>query len=174
MLKKNQFGNSENLDRQRGGRIPRHLAHAGKVEAREGAAFLDTALGENPAPRLHHRLVAGAHAAQLQREVRFDTGREVSLAAGKNRPTAIGVLRIEQHLLEALFEVLVDRLHEVQEDDVLGIHLRVRFERGVPVALGMLLLDQRALRAIDGEIQFGGEFVALETDRARRATSYIL
>jgi hypothetical protein len=51
-------------------------------------------------------------------------------------------------------------LSEVIEDDELGVHLRWRFERGVPVTLGMLEGEQRTASAIDRPIQPGGKLIA--------------
>ena len=159
MLNGNQFGKQRELDRQRRRRVPRHLPHRRQVEARERPAVHDSALRQNPAPRRRHRLVAGAHAGQLQREVTFDRGRQISFAALEKRPTAVGALRVEQVLLQPRLGLDVNRVHEMIEDDELGVHLRVRFERRVPVALGLLQREQRALRAIDGVIDLRDELV---------------
>src|SRR4029077_13976718 len=61
---------------------------------------------------------------------------------------------------QARFEFEIDRVHEVIEDDELRVHLRVRFERRVPVALGLLQRDKRVLSAIDRVVKLAGELVA--------------
>jgi len=45
------------------------------------------------------------------------------------------------------------------EDDELRVHLCVRLERRVPVALGLLQVEQRTLRAIDGVINLRDKLV---------------
>ena len=147
------------LDRQRRRRIPGNLAHRRQVKARQRPAIHDAALRQNPAPRRRHRLVAGAHAGQLQRKITFDRRRQIAFAALVKRPTPVRTLRVEQILLQARLGLDVNRVHEMVEDDELRVHLRVRLERRVPVALGLLQREQRALRAIDGVVDLRDELV---------------
>ncbi len=147
------------------------MAHRGQIKTREGSAIYDSAFGKNPAPRRRERLVAGGHAGKFQREVTLDGGREIAFAAAIERPASVGALRIEQIFFQARFELEINRVHEMIEDDELGVHLRVRFERRVPVALGLLQRDERTLSAIDRVINFAGKLVA-GRNRERRTVYF--
>src|ERR1019366_971432 len=118
-----------------------------------------------------HRLVTRAHAGELQRKITFDRPPQMAFAALVKRPAPLRTLNVQQMLLQPRFDLEIDRVHEMVEDDELRVHLRIRLQRRVPVALGLLQRDKRTLRAIYRVINLRDELV-MRRHGNRRAANF--
>ena len=110
----------------------------------------------------------GRIADSLQRKIGFDRSAEVELATVKQLPTAVFTLSRAQITGNALFEIAVDGVEIVLQQDVFGRDRRVGLELEQPVAVTMLARDQPAGRPLYRGVERARRQVFVDRHHFRR------
>jgi hypothetical protein len=135
------------------------LPYRRKIKPGQRAGMFDAPVRHYPLPRPRKRRRLGWVAGELERRVSLYRIRSVSFAARKDVPASVVLLAIQQESRKPRFQFAVNAIHEVVEDDELGVHLGVRLERRIPVALGRLKLKKRTRRPRYHPVNPRDEFV---------------
>ena len=119
--------------------------------------FVKTRLFGIPPARWMYASVFGSFvdAGHLQRDVRLDRRREVGRALPPVRPGAVVAAAGEDVVREAAVGLRVAQAEDVQPEEVLRDHRRVRLELADPPAAGVLELEQAVGRPVDGLVEAG-------------------
>ncbi len=141
----------DQLGRDRRDPLPRPVAEQRHEALREHAAARDAALAADVVEGLSARVDAG----HLQRDVRLDRRREVGGALEPVRPGAVVTAPGEQVVGEAAVGVGVTQAEDVQPEEVLGDHRRVRLQLADPPAAWVLELEHAGGRLLDRGVEPG-------------------
>jgi hypothetical protein len=130
---------------------PGPLADERKERTSEDARPRNTAA----APDVLAGRLAGVDTRELQRRVRLNRHRQVRRAPEPDRPRAVCAAAREQLVREQPVRLHVAQPEEVEQEEVLRDHRRVRLELALPPAIRMLERQQPLGTALDGGVQPG-------------------
>ena len=159
-------GEEHLLRRQHGDRLPAPEAEQRQPHASEDPCLLEAAeLGDHRAGS-RHVLGGGVVAGEAQPDVRLDRGRQVGRAAEVGGEAAVLALSRADPARRRSRRRLVEEAEVVAEEQILGVDRDVGLQLALPVAVGVLQLEQAGDRTV--------ERLACRADRSRRHAASLL
>ena len=105
------------------------------------------------APDVVARRLAGVDSRELQRRVGLDGDGQVGRPFEPDRPRTVVAAPREQLVREQPVGLRVAQAEEVEQEEMLGGHRRVRLELALPPAVGVLQREQALRAELDGSVE---------------------
>ncbi len=146
-------GQEHQLRRHDGQLVPGELSEERQPDAGEGPRPAEAAAREDERARPRHVRRVGAIARQLEGEIALDAGGEIARRAGVEGPAPVVALVAAHVLRDAAPDGLVAGAEKMRQHQIFRAHGGVGLQLRPPVAVGVLLAKEPALRALDGEVE---------------------
>ncbi len=147
------LGQEDDFRRNARAGVVADLAEGREIEFGEAVALFRAAEPQHDFAGASHVRGVGIVAHELQGEIRLDGPRKIGRPAGKQAPSAFGVLQIPQ-IIGDLWQVGIGFLFEDEfEQDVFGFEDAVALKFADPKSGGILQTKQRVSGFLPGELK---------------------